>query len=863
MTADPITGEVFFFSLTDRSLHRLSACNPATGEFHESQSAFKPVPETKQIFALGFNPNLSWDPLRPPGVLYGTDSETHGTQIGIGDIFAPAQVFSPDVQAEFVTGTTVNSTTLKALIDPRGFATRFQFEYLTEAAYLANGNSFTGMQTPLVAPAGAGQLIAGAVGQAAAAIGGLNPDTEYVFRVAATSECNGVGNEACSVFGEPTTFRTFPPTLAGLPDGRGYELVSPSEKAGGEVFPADRRLGSCKECKPPGAVSITGPPFPMQSAPDGDAVAYEGFPFSTYGSAPVSSSYVSRRTSTGWQTDALSPLLLASSGGGENLAFNDQLTAGVITQESPQLTADAPSGYANFYLQNTAEPTRLTPVITSAPPHREKRFLKLEYAGHSPDFSAQFFAANDALTKATSVAPEPPDPSQFGRDLYEADGTQLRLVNVLPGNATVAVGAHFVSASPDAHGVSANGQRVFWAVGTTVYVREDREITRELKHAGTFLSASADGLSVLFSDGCLYSLLTEACTDLTQGSGGFQGLVGQSTDLSHVYFIDTAKLSGSGRNAREQEPVAGKDNLYLWQEGQLKFVATLLASDNAGGLALLADWEAASSERTAEASPDGRWLAFGSTAELTGHANIGPCGEDSTGIIQVPCTEAFLYDSVTSQLICPSCNPTGESPLGNSTLRRIAYARTWIPQPRYLTNGGRLYFDSADRLSPLDTNGRIEDVYEFEPDGVGSCLRPEGCVALISPGTGSVDSNFLAADATGSNVFFTTRERLVSSDVDELIDLYDAREGGGFPAEGEIMPKPCTGETCQGEQSPPSVPDPTTQSFQGTGNVKEGASTCPKGKVKKKGRCVNKPKNTKKKKRPKTTGRSRNRRESR
>ena len=41
-------------------------------------------------------------------------------------------------------------------------------------------------------------------------------------------------------------------------------------------------------------------------------------------------------------------------------------------------------------------------------------------------------------------------------------------------------------------------------------------------------------------------------------------------------------------------------------------------------------------------------------------------------------------------------------------------------QPRYLSDSGRLFFDSPDALVPRDTNG-LEDVYEYEPEGVGGC----------------------------------------------------------------------------------------------------------------------------------------------
>ncbi len=677
------------------------------------------------------------------------------------------------------------------------------------------------------APVGGGELSSNEVGSAAVGVSGLSPGTAYRFRVVASSECAGPHEPRCETVGGTAAFDTYPSYAAGLPDGRAYELVSPINKNGGEAFPADPRLGSCLQaepCKPPGlAIKQV---FPMQSAPDGDSVAYMGFAFSPTEGA-VFNSYISHRTATGWQTTTMSPTLQTPNSAG-TLAYDEQLGEGLISQERPQLSPNAPSGYPNFYLQNTSEPTAPEPILTTAPPDRHPGLsaLILEYAGHAPDFSTQLFAANDTLTKASAFAPEPPDPGQTGRDLYELHAGGPALVNVLPGNTTVATGAAFASASPDTHAISTNGQRVYWHVGSTLYVREDGESTREVRRPGTFLTASENGLEVLLSDGCLYSLQTEACTDLTQGEGGFQGIAGQSGNLSHVYFVDTAVLPGSGENERHEAPRASKNNLYLYQQGTgTRFIATLLISDNAGTGQELADWEAAPGGRTAEASPDGRYLAFGSTEELTSYKNIG-CQEENDGkFFEIGCTEAFLYDSVTGRLICASCNPTGEVPRGNSTLRRIDSAPEWLPQPRYLTDAGRLVFDSGDRLSAADSDGDVEDVYEYEPargpgepDG-DTCERAVGCVLLISPGTGSADSNFLAMDEMGANVFFTTRERLAPQDKDELIDVYDAREGGGFVSQSETQRVECQGEACQATPAPPLFATPGSATFSGPGNL--------------------------------------------
>ncbi len=846
LAANPATGEVFYFKENDKKVHRLGPCDTETHQFKEIQGAVEAVPTTKGILALAVNPTLVWGPERPPGVLYAADGENHFEEVpphhGIGDILAAAAERSPVIEAQSAIGTTAATTTLSARIDPRGFATHFVFQYLSTAEYTENGESFEGAHEARKAPLPAGgQIDGGSVGTAAASIGGLAPDTTYRFRVIASSQCAGESSPSCEGIGEAATLATYPVTVPGQPDHRAYELVSPAQKSGGEVFPADAGFASCgPECKPPGGINFGGR-FPMQASPKGEAVAYEGFPFSTTDGSAVFNSYLSKRGATGWQTTALSPPLQGKSNPQGHLGFSSGLGAGLIYEGAePTLTPSAPAGTPNLYAQpSTAAPGQLVPLLGSAPPNRAPDGLVIEYAGASADFSRYLFSANDSLTGPTATAPEPPDPGAAGRDLYESHEGQLALLNVAPGNAAVLPNAQIASKSPDNHAILQNSSRVFFTSGGQLYVREGGQATVPVNHAAGFLTASADGSRVLLADGCLYSLVGESCTDLSAGQGGFLGVAGHSEDLSHVYFVDTKILTGGEENCREglvealcEEAQEGKDNLYSWHEGSLAFIATLLASDNASSEA--ADWTANPAKRTAEASPAGRYLAFLSQAKLTGYENVGPaCRLNSTQeYLSGPCFEIFLYDSATGRLSCASCDPSGEPPRGRSALRRISLAEEWLPQPRYLTDTGRLYFDSADRLSPLDANGRVEDVYEAEPQGTGSCGRPAGCISLISSGAGTLDANLLAVDESGANVFFTTRERLVPKDSDELIDLYDGREFGGFAGEEEAASHECAGEACQ-----PAVPAPAgatagTAGFVGPGN------TCPKGKVKKQGRCV-------------------------
>jgi hypothetical protein len=111
---------------------------------------------------------------------------------------------------------------------------------------------------------------------------------------------------------------------------------------------------------------------------------------------------------------------------------------------------------------------------------------------------------------------------------------------------------------------------------------------------------------------------------------------------------------------------------------------------------------------------------------------------------------------------------------------------------------------------------------------------------LISAGAGNQDSDFVDASENGDDVFFTTGVSLLPQDP-ELIDIYDARVGGGFPPP-QAPPAPCQGEGCQPPPSAPADdPLPASATFVGP-EGSTGRARCPKGKhrVTKKGksRCV-------------------------
>jgi DNA-binding beta-propeller fold protein YncE len=817
ITADQMLGGLFFYDNTTRLFHKL---NPSC----ESVSEFKGISKEAETDGLAYNPGLVWGVGRASGVLYAIDTEQHGL------IFAGSLVEGPRVDSEVVGGVGEGVARLEARIDPRGSDTGYRFQYGSEDCAVA-------VHACVEVPLGGADLGSGQEDlTAAVTVGGLLPGTTYHFRVLASSHCNEEEPaEVCSAEGADSTFTTFGVSALGLPDGRAFELVSPPVKDGGEVLPENPAVGNCHECMP----GINDEHFPMQSAPDGNSIVYEGFPFSTTGAAVNENEYFSARSADGWGTRDLSPALEQKGSEEGYKAFSTDLSEGVLYEIKPTLTPQAPADYPNLYLQDSVT-GGLRALVTETPADRGPvesgpNEFKIAFAGASSDFDHLIFEANDALQ--TETVPAARDEGASENNLYEWVNGALRLVNVLPGNTESQPGAVFGSGielqttakDPDySHAISADGSRIFWTGKThgPVYVRENANTTLEIPDGdgARFLTASATGSKALLNDGHLYNLEGETPAleaDLTEGQTGFQGILGASEDLSSVYFVDTAVLSGE-ENSENEKAEAGKNNLYLWHNGATVYIATLAAGDdatevNAGGIpSETGDWAASPSDRTAQVTPDGEYLAFMSQAKLTGQDNQPAEPQDCRS---GPCFEVFEYHASTKHLLCASCNPTGEHPVGFSALSLIRPGSGPLEAPHNLLSNGRLFFDSLDTLSPRDTNTNAEDVYEYEPQGQGTCGLTTGCVFLISSGNENTNSSFLNATPTGNDVYFTTRSRLVPEDEDDLIDLYDARVNGGIPPKTQTPP--CTNETtCKTTQPlPPLFQTPPSNTLTGTGNL--------------------------------------------
>jgi hypothetical protein len=400
--------------------------------------------------------------------------------------------------------------------------------------------------------------------------------------------------------------------------------------------------------------------------------------------------------------------------------------------------------------------------------------------------------------------------------------------------------------------ISADGSRIFWtdlnagADEDRIFVREDGTSTVAVSAgAARFWTASTDGRYAVYTEGKQLlrfdgdSGTLGGVREVLAGVGAeVQGVLGASEDGSYIYFVAYGVLASGAQ--------PGQPNLYLLHNGGSgweapRFIATLQSEDGSSlstGLILPAnrggvgDWESSLAYRTAEVTLDGQGLVFMSRASLPA---VGfPHGYNNDGY-----SEVYEYQAGGGgRLSCASCSPSGEPPerppfdesgsVKIASFLPVEFAPTY--QPRWISeNGGRVFFDSFQPLVARDTNGML-DAYEWERDGEGSCTQSNGCIYLLSSGTGSTASYFIDASANGDDAFIVNTNRLVSQDQNENADLYDARVGGVnllAPVAG------CAGAGCQGAAATPSSTGvPASETFVGAGNLTSPAALAVKAPVK-------------------------------
>jgi len=609
---------------------------------------------------------------------------------------------------------------------------------------------------------------------------------------------------------------------AHLPGCRAYEQVSPVDKNGGDVLWL--------------AGGASGATSAAENGSRATFTALTEFAGATHGGSQSPTTYLSRRGPGGWTTGPMVPRPEPVAAGADvslsslNLDFSLLASTGVLTSTPPDGSVDE----VNLYLRDNGV-NLVRPLI-----------------GISDDSSVQpFFApvASPGLDRLVFASPalltdDPGIPGTFDMKVYEKVGDQpVRLVSVAPDNTPVPTGtqpggsSQVLSQAYSTVGtVSDDGRHIFFSAldgltPTAIYRRTDGTVTAlvspskrtpadpEGERAKEYRFATPDGDRVFFtsaelltddantgpgpdrpgSDLYRYDVSDDELIDISVVPGGngaeVVGVVGFGDAGDRVYYIARGDVANDGPGG-DPDPVPGAPNLYLWEDdgtagGSNRFIATLSEADSTNWLRLDGNW-------TARSTPDGNQLVFQSQASIPGPGPDGP-------------SQVYRYDAEAGagELTCVSCNPNDDTPIGPSSIPDHVLTLTvqrW-ELPRALSDdGSRVFFNSQDALVPGDSNGEI-DAYMWE----------DGEVSLLSTGISDTESRFFNASANGDDAFILTAEPLVPQDVDDLVDLYNAKVGGGFPS-----PPPrveCEADGCQGQNTPgPPAGDAGSVDLQGRGD---------------------------------------------
>ena len=193
------------------------------------------------------------------------------------------------------------------MIDPLGSATTYRFEYLSAAAFAANGEPYAGPDAVGSVPVPAGDIGSGDVGVSVAVpAGGLSPATSYRFRSWRRTRLALLW----AVWAREGVFSTLPAVRAGLPDGRVYELVTPANKEDGEdLFGAPESIEGLTSAKE-GLGEATNYDLGYSSEDGNNFLLHTA---AAFGSFPTSGqdSYVFSRGQEGWTVQPVASPTLA------------------------------------------------------------------------------------------------------------------------------------------------------------------------------------------------------------------------------------------------------------------------------------------------------------------------------------------------------------------------------------------------------------------------------------------------------------------------------------------------------------------------------------------------------------------------
>jgi hypothetical protein len=796
--------------------------------------------------------------------------------------------------AESVSEVAASSATLEATINPNRSATTYYFQYGPTAAYGSTIPADPGVSI------GAGAKIL----EVNQHVQGLVAATTYHYRVVALSELTP--GEVQPFYGADETFTT--QTLGApfkLPDSRQWQMVSPPDKRGALIKQTDLHAVPVEASVDGSALAYATSVPSIEAEPQGSSgptilATRDGQGWTSHDISPPHEKVI------GYNLEADEYSIFSSDLSRAIVQPKGTFTASMSAEASEQ-TAYLRTDFASGNSEDLCTKSCYRPLVTGVPGYADVPTGTVfggdvKFGECTITCGPQAVGATPDLSHVVleSVAPLTDTYTKDG-GLYEWSNGSLTLVSVLPDGKPES-GSFGASTEFVKNAISEDGSRIVWseqglfmrdtATGETVEL--DAAQGGSGNGGGLFEGASSDGSRVFFLDNEkltadsgvekgyeLYEceMVVEGgklqckLTDLTPSSDGEEPadvighVIGASEDGAYVYFVANGALAVGATRGACRTGVESTCNLYVRHDGTTKLIAVLSGEDyrdfsNNGNIAEV--------ERIiSRVSPNGQWLEFMSQRSLTGYDN-------RDAISGEPDQEAYLYDAAAhsgeGKIVCASCDPTGARPVGSHGLEPgniVDYGGTWsnqwlaasvpswevyrIPdaleddsvyQPRYLSDSGRLFFDSPDALVPQDVNGNW-DAYEFEPVGVGDCTsasttfseRTDGCVGLISSGTSSSESAFMEASESGSDAFFLTAEKLLPQDTDTALDIYDAHECTAMSPclpNAVVQSPPCeTGDSCKPAPSPQptNFGAPASATFSGAGNLAAPPTTATKARV--------------------------------
>ena len=801
----------------------------------------------------------------------------------------------PRIDGESAEAIVSNAATLRAEVNPGGADTTYRFEYGPTTAY--------GTSVPIsVGDAGAGVQDTSVYARAL----GLSPGAVYHFRVVIGSPADRELAGPDQQFTTQPAGGTFL-----LPDGRAWEMVSPPDKHGAGLYAIGYYEGAVIQAAVTGDAFTWAASAPIEANPAGGRVgettqvftkrrapgAWESLDIATAHTEGASTIAVGHSSEYKLFSADLS-LALVEPAGHTPLP---PLPEG--SEKTFYIRDDANGGYqALVSSANVPAGTRFG--------GDEELVGGVNLVTATPDLNHVVIESSVALTEGSrtggglyewtngqlQLVDVLPNGTQASSAQMGAQGANLRHAISDDGSRLVWEAGHHLYLRDMRSGVEGETVQMDAAQGApepkeanSTYQTANSDDSRVFFTSTAPLTADstaatgAEDLYVFEMTSAAGEPLAGTLTDLTvdknlgEKAAVQRGVIGASEDGSYVYFVANGVLGDASEHGAKDGTctggVAANETCHLYMEhydaathswDSPVLIATLTGEDRP-------DWggeQGTSPENfrnmTARVSPNGRYLAFMSDRSLTGYENR----DANSGVAD---EEVFLYDAGSEKVVCASCDPTGAQPVGmlvgeqpNEPL--IDKAQNWgnrwlaasVPgwtndtlsvaqyQSRYLSDSGRLFFNSSDAVVPADVDGR-ENVYEYEPAGVGSCQVPgygqsasdvfssaaDGCVGLLSSGLSSEESVFMDASETGGDVFFMTSSRLSSQDYDTGYDVYDAHEctpAAPCVTPPALVPPPCvTGDACK--QAPTPQPAifgaPSSETFSGAGNVVLPASKLP------------------------------------